>query len=169
MGAILRFLSALSPPPPRLHTCQWRDPKPNRHPVTYYNPACETAGQGWQTNFLSSTIMQSNKGAWCQVAGQPARRICRTSLDLLVIMKAICNPTYCHQWSCVLVISYISKYTLKSDDFVGKDYLLNKNPLALLVFSVIMSWIQRACCRTCIQRQLSCSPDWLVRKATRES
>lgn len=42
-------------------------------------------GWGWQTNFRPSTLMQSNKGAWCHVARQPGRRICRITLDLLVI------------------------------------------------------------------------------------
>lgn len=44
---------------------------------------------GWsqQTNFRPSTLMQANKGAWCHVARQLARRICRITLDLLVIKK----------------------------------------------------------------------------------
>lgn len=54
MGSILRFLSELFSILPH-HACQWRDPKPNRHPFTYnmstyYCSACETprAGKGDQ-------------------------------------------------------------------------------------------------------------------------
>lgn len=148
MGTILRFLCELFFPLP-LHACQWPDPKPNKHPFTYIAQLVSLSGWGRQTNFLPSTIMQSNKGVWCQVAGQQARRICRTILKLLVIIKTICDSTCCHQWSCVLVMSYISKYTdsLKSADnwlFYSKDFLQNNFFLCDL-FSVVMSWILRAC------------------------
>ena len=107
---------------------------------------------GWsrQTNFRPSTLMQSNKGAWCHVAQQPARRICRITLDLLVIKKkkrkkkkAVCNPTCCHQWSCVLVsvISINIGYLLWH---YMQRFLCYLKTGALFV-SVIMPWVMREC------------------------
>lgn len=131
MGTTLIFLSELFFPL-LLHACQWPDPKPNRHPFTYIALLVRLSGWGRQTNFLFSTIMQSNKGVWCQVAGQPARRICRTVLELLerqcVTPPVAISGAVCWSWATLQSI-----LTLKSVDnwlffffFNSKDFFQNQ-------------------------------------------
>lgn len=82
MGTILRFLSD---PPPIFSPMNASGELPSQMDILSHitTRLARLPGRGRQNNFLSSTIMQSNKGAWCQVAGQPARGIYRTTLDLL--------------------------------------------------------------------------------------
>lgn len=72
------------------HGCRWLDLQPNKHPFTCLRPSSWDwqADQQQQTNFLSPTVMQDNKGAWRLVAGQRARSLCRSDLDALVDVQA---------------------------------------------------------------------------------
>lgn len=65
---------------------------------TYYCPNRKTPGlelADWLPTFHPNTL----KGAWCPVAEQLGRRICRITLDTLVS-----NPASCHERACVLLV-----------------------------------------------------------------